>query len=96
MGISTDRQTRTKRFNLRATPKQERLIRVAAKRQGLNVTDFILESACEKAEQALSDQTRFVVDGRSWDLFMKALDAPPKIVPQIRKLFEQPPVAESR
>src|SRR5713226_7121641 len=54
MRISTNDQTRTKRFNLRATPRQEQLIRVAAKRQGLNVTDFILESACEKAEQTLT------------------------------------------
>ena len=96
MGITTTDQTRTKRFNLRATPKQEKLIRVAAERQGLNVTDFILESACEKAEQALSDQTRFVVDDKTWALFMKALDAPPKVIPQIRKLFSGPSVAESR
>ena len=96
MGITTTDQTRTKRFNLRATPKQENLIRVAAERQGQNVTDFILESACEKAEQALSDQTRFVVDDKTWALFMKALDAPPKVIPQIRKLFSGPSVAESR
>ena len=47
MGISTNDETKSKRFNLRATPKQENLIRVAAKRRGLDVTDFIIESACE-------------------------------------------------
>ena len=96
MGTSTNDQTRSKRFNLRATPKQERLIRVAAKSQGLNVTDFILESACEKAEQTLADQTHFVLNQKQWDLFMKALDAPPKVIPQIKKLFSEPPIAESR
>ena len=65
MGISANDQTRTKRFNLRATPKQERLIRVAAEQQGVNVTDFILESACERAEQSLADQTHFVLDQNS-------------------------------
>ena len=96
MGTSTNDQTRSKRFNLRATPKQERLIRVAAESQGLNVTDFILESACEKAEQTLADQTHFVLNKKQWDLFMKALDAPPKVIPQIKKLFSEPPIAESR
>ena len=96
MAISTHHQTRTKRFNLRATPKQEKLIRVAAQSQGLNVTDFILESACEKAEQTLADQTQFVLNQKQWDLFMKALDAPPKVIQQLKKLFSGPSIAESR
>ena len=96
MRISTNDQTRTKRFNLRATPRQEQLIRVAAKRQGLNVTDFILVSACEKAEQTLTDQSHFVLNETQWDLFMKALDKPPRVIPQIKKLFSEPPFAESR
>jgi uncharacterized protein (DUF1778 family) len=96
MGISTNNQTRTKRFNLRATPKQEKLIRVAAERKGLNVTDFILESACEKAELTLADQSHFVLDQRQWNLFMAALDQPPKVIPQVKKLFSERPIAESR
>ncbi|MDZ4797535.1 MAG: DUF1778 domain-containing protein [Bryobacteraceae bacterium] len=96
MGIAANSQTRTKRLNLRATPKQEHLIRVAAERQGINFTDFILDSACEKAEQALADQTRFVINEEQWALFMKALDAPPRVIPQIQRLFSEPSVAESR
>jgi uncharacterized protein (DUF1778 family) len=96
MGISTNSEPKSKRFNLRATPKQETLIRVAAKHQGLDVTDFIIQSACEKAEQTLGDQTHFVLDQERWDLFMKALDAPPGVIPQIKKLFAEPPIAESR
>jgi uncharacterized protein (DUF1778 family) len=96
MGTSTNIETKSKRFNLRATPKQENLIRVAAKRRGLEITDFIIESACEKAEQTLSDQTHFVLDQAQWDLFMKALDEPPRVIPQIKKLFAEPPVAKSR
>ena len=96
MGVATNNQTRTKRFNLRATPKQERLIRVAAERQGRNVTDFILESACERAEQALADQSHFVLNSKQWTKFMAALDAPPRVIPQIKKLFSGPPIAESR
>lgn len=96
MRVSTIDESKTRRFNLRATPKQENLIRVAAKRQGLDITDFIIQSACEKAEQTLSDHAHFVLDKKQWDLFMKALDAPPRVIPQIRKLFSQPPIAESR
>ncbi len=96
MGISSNRQSRIKRFNLRATSRQQRLIKVAAARQGQNVTDFILESACEKAEETLSDQTRFVLNDKQWKLFMEALDRPPRVIPPIRKLFSEPSVAVSR
>jgi len=33
------------------------MIKVAAERQGLNVTELIIRSACEKAKQSLADQT---------------------------------------
>jgi uncharacterized protein (DUF1778 family) len=94
--IATNPESKSKRFNLRATPNQENLIRVAAKRRGIEVADFIIQSACEKAEQTLADQTRFVLDQTQWDLFMNALDAPPRVIPQIRKLFAEPPIAKSR
>ena len=96
MGVSTKSQTRTKRFNLRATARQEKLIKVAAERQGVNVTDFILESACQRAEETLATQVHFVLNEKQWRLFMEALDRPPHVIPQIRKLFSEPSVAESR
>ena len=85
-----------KRFDLRATPRQERLIRVAAERKGQKVTDFILESACERAEHTLADQSHFVLDASQWAKFMEALDAPPRVIPQVKKLFSEPSIAESR
>ena len=96
MGLATEPKSRTKRFSLRATPRQQQLIKVAAERQGRSATDFILESACEKAEQALTDQTRFALNDKQWKLFMDALDRPPRIIPQIKKLFSGPPIAKSR
>jgi len=62
----------------------------------LNVTNFIVRSACEKAEQALSDQTRFVLDHEQWKAFMEALDRPPRSKPRLRRLFTEPHVAKRR
>ena len=62
----------------------------------MNVTDFIMRSACEKAEQALSDQTRFVLDDKQWRAFMAALDRPPRGKPRLRRLFTEPHVAKRR
>ena len=96
MAISTPNQPRSRRFQIRATPAEETLIKVAAGRQGVNITEFIMRSACEKAEQALSDQTRFVLGEKQWKAFMAALDRPPKDKPRLRRLFTEPHVAKRR
>ncbi len=96
MAISTPDQPRDRRFQLRATAIEETLIKVAAERQGLNVTDFIVRSACEKAEQALADQTRFVLNEKQWKAFMSALDRPAKNKPRLRRLFTESHIAKRR
>ena len=96
MPISTPNQPRDRRFQLRATASEEILIKVAAERQGVNVTDFILSSAREKAEQALSEQTRFGLDEKQWKAFMEALDRPAKDKPRLRRLLTEPHIAKRR
>ena len=97
MAISTPGQSRNRRFQLRATASEEtRSSRSQPSAKSVNVTDFIMRSACEKAEQALSEQTRFVLDDRSWKAFLAALDRPPKDKPRLRRLFQEPHVAKRR
>lgn len=72
------------------------MIKVAAERQGVNITEFILRSAREKAEQSLADQTRFVLDDKQWKAFMAALDRPAQEKPRLRKLFKEQHVAKRR
>lgn len=89
-------QPRNRRLQLRATASEEELIKVAAHRQGVNVTEFIMRSACEKAEQWLADQTRFLLDDEQWKAFMAALDRPPKDNPRLRRLFKEQHIAKRR
>lgn len=96
MALSTPDQPRDRRFQLRATASEETLIKVAADRLGVNVTDFILRSAREKAEQALADQTRFVLDEKRWTAFLAALDRPTKQKARLRRLFTERHTAKRR
>ena len=89
-------QRRARRLQLRATAAQEKLNRTAAARQGTTVTDFVLQSAREKAEQVLSEQTRFVLDEKQWEAFAATLDSPPKNKPRLRRLFTESHVAARR
>jgi len=96
MAISTPEQPRDRRFQLRATAREEALIKVAAEGQGVNVTDFIIGAAREKAHETLTDQTRFVLNEKQWKQFMDALDRPPREKPRLKRLFSEPHVAKRR
>jgi uncharacterized protein (DUF1778 family) len=96
MALSTPHQPRDRRLQLRATVGEETLIKVAAERQGVNVTEFILRAAREKAEESLIDQTRFALNADQWKQFTAALDRPAREKPRLRKLFSEPHVAKRR
>ena len=83
------RTIRTSRLNIRATARQEKLIRTGAETTGVSVTDFILESACLQAEHVLSDKRTFVVSPRQWQSFVEALDRPAQVKPELARLFSQ-------
>jgi len=89
-------QKRDRRINLRTTPQTETLIRAGAKVRGVNVTEFILESACTRAEQVIADQTTFRLSPAQWKAFTAALDRPPQPKPRLKRLLAEPSVAESR
>ena len=76
------------RFNLRATPEQHALIRQAADRVGRTYTDFILESAMERAVDVLADRRVVILDDDRWNAFVAALDAPAQPVPALVALFK--------
>ncbi len=63
-------------INLRAPAAQRALIDRAAEVQGKSRTDFMLEAACEKAQQVLLDRTVFALDTRRFRRFVELLDAP--------------------
>ena len=87
MSTARAKTSRTRRINLRATDRQERLIRTGAETRGVSVTQFILDSACLQAESVLADQKEFVLLGKRWQAFLDALERPAKVKPELVRLF---------
>jgi uncharacterized protein (DUF1778 family) len=65
-------------INLRAQAFQRDLIDRAASQLGRNRSDFLLEAACEKAQNVLLDQTFFTLDEKAFTRFAALCDAPAK------------------
>lgn len=83
---------RTSRLGLRATPEQEIVLRRAAEVAHKSLTDFILDAACQAAEQTLLDQRLFMVSGRQYQAILDLLDRPETDNPGLTDLFSRRPV----
>jgi uncharacterized protein (DUF1778 family) len=94
MASSLYRQSKDRRINMRATAVQESLIRAAADKRGLSMTDFVLESACTRAEETIADQVHFVLSDKQWKAFNEALERPARVRPRLRKLLTEPSILE--
>ena len=80
---------RSARLGLRATPRQEAVLRRAADAAHKSLTDFILDSACLAAEQTLLDQRIFMVSGQQYEAFLALLDRPEQDNAGLRELFSR-------
>ena len=86
MTSTTPRNT----LNLRMKPEDRDLIDMAAKLQGKNRTDFILEAARKAAEETLLDRTIFSVSPEAYAEFLAILDAPSQPNERLRKTMQTP------
>ena len=96
MPATAAKKKRTERFNVRLSEREARLIRLGAEQRGVNVTNFILDSACLRAEQELSDARHFHLSPRDWQRFSEALDRPVKAKARLKRLFAEPTVLEPK
>ena len=74
-------------INNRAKARQRNLIDQAAARLGRSRSDFMLEAACNKAEDVLLDQAFFAVNAGTFAKFQALLDQPLPATDKLRRLL---------
>lgn len=94
MPATIARSKRNTRLSLRTTQAKKRLLETAAARQDVTVSDFVLESACEKAEDILAEEKHFSLSPEKWKSFTAALDRPTQPKPRLKKLLADRSVLE--
>jgi uncharacterized protein (DUF1778 family) len=95
MPATGKKKKRTERFNVRLSEKEARLIRLGAEQRGVNVTNFILESACVRAAQEIAEARHFELSSKDWQRFTTALDRPARSKPRLKRLFSETTVLET-
>lgn len=81
------RLAKSQRIDLRATERQEALLRRAAEATDRTLTDFVLGSAVEQAERVLADRRWFTASEEQFSEFVRLLDAPLPTTSKFDRLF---------
>ena len=88
--MATARQTKNQRIEVRATERQEALVRQAAAASNQTVTDFVLSSAVEQAERVLAERRWFTGPSDEYEAFLRLLDEPLPSTDAFEKLWSRP------
>ena len=83
-------ERRTEKLDFRIEPSVKLFLQEAASFSHRSLTDFVLESALAKAEEALANRRTFSLDPEKWTLFIDALDAPIRPMPGMAALLRDP------
>jgi uncharacterized protein (DUF1778 family) len=81
---------------LRLSSAEKAVIAMAAELRQTTLSKFMLEHAYQAAQQALADQVHFALPPGRWQAFQEALDAPPRQIPALRKLFAEESIFDER
>jgi uncharacterized protein (DUF1778 family) len=84
------RTARTARLDLRLTHQAKRTLQAATATSRRSVSEFVLESALARADEALADGRTFSLNRAQWKAFLAALDAPPRSSPCLERLLKEP------
>jgi uncharacterized protein (DUF1778 family) len=84
------RALKSEKLDLRLTPEAKQVLQSAAAASRRSVSDFVLESALSRAEEALADRRTFGLNAEAWKAFVAALDAAPRRLPRMETLLREP------
>lgn len=90
------RSRRTEKLDLRLSQAAKRTLQAAAAAERKSVSEFVLDTALREAEERLADRRVFTLDGKKWEAFVAALDAPPRRHARLERLFAEPSVFDRK
>ena len=90
MRVTPSKATRSEKLDLRLTRQAKQALQAAAAESHRSVSEFVLESALARADEALADRRNFPLNAAQWKAFLAALDAPPRPLPRLKRLLKEP------
>ncbi len=88
--MTTKQANKSERLDLRLSAAQRAVLASAASLKQQSLTEFVLASTLEAAENAILDQSLFMLDKKSFERFEKALNEPAKVNKKLLALLSEP------
>jgi len=85
---------RSEKLDIRITPEAKQILQQAAKQRHTTISQFVLESALDSASTVLAERSRLGLNAEQWEIFMAALDAPPRCHPRMERLLNEPSILD--
>jgi uncharacterized protein (DUF1778 family) len=95
IGSKPSPQRSSANIHIRAPEQTKHLIDTAASAVGKTLSEFVLDSARQRAVDVLLDQRLFVLDADKYDAFVDALDHPPAAGDALKTLMKRQPPWQS-
>jgi uncharacterized protein (DUF1778 family) len=87
---------KTARLDLRLTPEEHELLRVAAELERVSVTTFLVNVATRRAHEVIEENRDTVMAAEAYEKFLAELDEPARSIPELVELFRRPPARRIR
>ncbi|KAA5595938.1 DUF1778 domain-containing protein [Blastochloris sulfoviridis] len=82
------RSTRSEKLDLRLSASAKQTLRRAAEASHKTLTEFVLDSAVQRAEEVLAEHRSIRLSPEDWAEFQQRLDAPPVVHPRLARLLQ--------
>ena len=76
---------KTDRLSCRITPEHKRLLERAAARHGLSVTDYLVSTALQVAQDEILAEEQICLSPVDWDAVLAILENPPAATPALEQ-----------
>jgi uncharacterized protein (DUF1778 family) len=83
-------ERRTEKLDVRVSRSAKTKLQAAAAASHRSMSDFVMESALSRAEETLAERRIFALDKGKRTAFQAALDAPPRSLPRLQTLLDEP------
>ena len=87
--LTSQVDNREARLNIRANYYQKEIITKAARIKHTTISNFVLERACQEAQEILANETDFRLNNTQWAKFCDALDSNPRVIKPLQKLLTE-------
>ena len=76
---------KTDRLSCRIAPEHKRLLERAAARHGLSVTDYLVSTAIQVAQDELLAEENIRLSAEDWDKLLAIIENPPAATPELEQ-----------